>query len=87
MFVVRIETEEVRKFRAFRRLRDAFAYARRSDDDAQDRASSVFDVADTDDAEIAVMAVRDGLGAPLAAREPDTAVMLASMGLGTGLRI
>lgn len=87
MFVVRIETEEVRKFRAFHRLRDAFAYARRTGDDGEGRDGDVFDVADTDDAEIAVIAVRDGLGTPLVAREPDTVVMLASMGLGTGLRI
>ena len=44
-------------------------------------------VPDTDDAEIAVMAVRDGLATPVVGPEPDSAVMLASMGLGTGLRI
>jgi hypothetical protein len=33
------------------------------------------------------MAVRDGLATPVVGPEPDSAVMLASMGLGTGLRI
>lgn len=85
MFVVRVETEESRQFMAFRRRRDAFGYARLQDEEIA--VAEVFDVGDTDDAEIAVMAVRDGLGVPLSDREPDAAVMLASMGLGTGLRI
>ena len=88
MFVVRMDTDDARTFRAFRQLRDARFYMREAERlDAGDDLIELFDVPDTDDAEIAVMAVRDGLATPIVGPEPDSAVMLASMGLGTGLRI
>lgn len=88
MFVVRMDHEDVRKFRAFPRIGDARTYVRRhaGGDDAPE-AFQIFEVPDTSDAEIAVVAVRDGLAIPVMDPEPDTAVILASMGLGTGLRI
>ncbi len=88
MYVVRIDTEEARKFLAFTRLREARGFVRELAfaDEASDFAP-IFEVPDTQDAEIAVMAVRDGLGIPVLDAEPDAAVILASMGLGTGLRI
>ncbi|WP_062210249.1 hypothetical protein [Aureimonas sp. AU12] len=88
MFVVRIDGGDAREFRAFRRVREARSYVREAQLAAYGESDTlIFDVADTDDAEIAVIAVRDGLGVPVPDMEPDAAVMLASMGLGTGLRI
>ncbi|KQQ90335.1 hypothetical protein [Aureimonas sp. Leaf324] len=89
MFVVRMDYEDVRKFQAFRSVVDARAHARRcrQEDDLGEVGIRIFDVPDTTDAEIAVMAVRDGLGIPVGEAEPDAALILASMGLGTGLRI
>lgn len=86
MFVVRMETDGIREFSAFRRVRDARFYARHHGGD-EGTETVIFEVRDTDDAEIAVTAVRDGLGRPITEFEPDQAVILASMGLGTGLRI
>lgn len=88
MFVVRIDGGDAREFRAFRRVREARSFVREIQllDDREGEVR-IFDVSDTDDAEIAVIAVRDGLAVPVADIEPDAAVMLASMGLGTGLRI
>ncbi|WP_019996025.1 hypothetical protein [Aureimonas ureilytica] len=88
MYVVRIDCEDARKFQAFSKLRDARSFAREAfDQEGVEDAPSIFEVADTNDAEIAVIAVRDGLGVPVIEPEPDAAVILASMGLGTGLRI
>ncbi|RIX97942.1 hypothetical protein D3218_17820 [Aureimonas flava] len=89
MFVVRMDYEDVRKFQAFRSVVDARSHARRcrDQDDLASESVRIFDVPDTVDAEIAVMAVRDGLGIPVVDTEADPAMILASMGLGTGLRI
>ena len=89
MFVVRMDYEDVRKFQAFRSVVDARTHARRCRDEDDLPAENVrlFDVPDTVDAEIAVMAVRDGLGIPVTETDADPGLILASMGLGTGLRI
>ncbi|WP_182083880.1 hypothetical protein [Aureimonas sp. ME7] len=88
MFVVRLDQDGIRRFQAFRHLADAKAHARRQDgEDLEPGAVALYDVPDTNDAEIAVIAVRDGLAVPVLDAEPDPAVLLASMGLGTGLRI
>ena len=88
MYVVRIDCDDARKFQAFSKLRDARIFAREAAEAEELFDMPVmFDVPDTDDAEIAVMAVRDGMGIPVIEPEPDAAVILASMGLGTGLRI
>ena len=86
MFVVRMNHDGIQEFSVFRTVRDARFHVRHQDlEDGTD--IEIFEVRDTADAEIAVTAVRDGLGKPVASYEPDTAVILASMGLGTGLRI
>ncbi len=89
MFVVRMDYEDVRKFQAFRSLVDARVHARRArdEDDLSPEAVHIFDVPDTADAEIAVMAVRDGLGIAVKDTDADPGLILASMGLGPGLRI
>lgn len=88
MYVVRIDCEDARKFQAFAKLRDARSFAREAfDGEGVEDAPMIFEVADTDDAEIAVIAVRDGLGIPVSDTDADPALILASMGLGTGLRI
>ena len=94
MYVVRIDCDDARKFQAFSKLRDARIFAREAreareagESEDLDEMPVLFEVPDTNDAEIAVMAVRDGMGIPVIEPEPDAAVILASMGLGTGLRI
>jgi hypothetical protein len=88
MYVVRIDFEDARRFQVFHKLRDARVFAREAgEDETVTDVPLIFEVADTQDAEIAVMAVRDGLALPVIEPEPDAAVILASMGLGTGLRI
>ncbi|KTR03188.1 hypothetical protein NS365_19300 [Aureimonas ureilytica] len=88
MYVVRIDCDDARKFQAFSKLRDARIFAREAGDSEDlEEMPVLFEVPDTNDAEIAVMAVRDGMGVPVIEPEPDAAVILASMGLGTGLRI
>ncbi|WP_061938020.1 hypothetical protein [Aureimonas sp. AU22] len=89
MFVVRMDYEDISKFQAFRSVVDARSHARRcrNEDDLAPESVRIFDVPDTADAEIAVMAVRDGLGISVSEADADPALILASMGLGTGLRI
>ncbi|ALN72045.1 MULTISPECIES: hypothetical protein [unclassified Aureimonas] len=88
MYVVRIDCEDARKFQVFTKLRDARVFAREAGEgEGVEDAPVIFEVPGTEDAEIAVMAVRDGMGLPVIEPEPDAAVILASMGLGTGLRI
>jgi len=86
MFVVRMNTDGIREFTVFRSVRDARFHVRHQDLD-ETTEIEIFEVRDTNDAEIAVTAVRDGLGKLVPEQEPDTAMILASMGLGTGLRI
>jgi len=86
MFVVRMNTDGIREFTVFRSVRDARFHVRQQDLD-ETTEIEIFEVRDTNDAEIAVTAVRDGLGKLVPEQEPDTAMILASMGLGTGLRI
>ncbi len=86
MFVVRMNTDGIREFTVFRSVRDARFHVRHQDLD-ETTEIEIFEVRDTNDAEIAVTAVRDGLGKLVLEQEPDTAMILASMGLGTGLRI
>lgn len=86
MFVVRMNTDGIREFTVFCNVRDARFHVRHQDLD-ETTEIEIFEVRDTNDAEIAVTAVRDGLGKLVPEQEPDTAMILASMGLGTGLRI
>ncbi len=89
MFVVRMDYEDISKFQAFRSVVDARVHARRcrNEDELPTESVRIFDVPDTVDAEIAVVAVRDGLGIPVNDTDADPGLILASMGLGTGLRI
>ncbi|WP_279482860.1 hypothetical protein [Aureimonas sp. SK2] len=89
MFVVRMDYEDISKFQAFRSVVGARAHARRcrNEDELAAEAVRIYDVPDTVDAEIAVVAVRDGLGIPVSDVDADPGLILASMGLGTGLRI
>lgn len=87
MYVVRMSVDNVMRFQAFQRFREARACVRQSRHTKPFRDAMLFRVANAADEESAVIAVRDGLGVEITEREADPVVMLASMGLGTGLRI